>query len=98
MDEEISWYNPSKAISKAMRDLALVGFSPSGHGCGLGGEDWSISKDFKNGYIYVSFSSDLNHSVSLVTNNTDEEEEYEHKRPSEIVKIAKKLAKKYPND
>lgn len=99
MDKEISWYRPSRAISKAMRELALAGFSPSGHGvCFKGMEDWSVSKEHKNGYIYVSFCSDFNHCVTDYFSKDLDPDEYENKRPSEIVKIAKKLAKKYSND
>lgn len=97
-EDEIAYYKPSRAISKAMRELAKAGFSPSGHGvCFKGMEDWSMSKEYKNGYIYVSFCTDMSHSVTDYFSEEQDPNEYENKRPSAIVKIAKEISKKYDN-
>ncbi len=96
MQEEVDWYNPPKSIAKAMMEMASIGFSPSGHGCGLGGEDWSISKEYKNGYIYASFCTDHSNDISVVIYDSEDNlEDYCNSRPSGIVKLAKELVKRY---
>lgn len=99
MQDEINYYNPPKSISNAMMELAQIGFKFSGHGYG-GYEDFGVSKEYENGYIYASFSTSLDNSTSVckyLSEEDDEEvlENFENKRPSEIVKKAKIYIKKY---
>lgn len=42
---EITWYEPKKRIADAMLKLGKLGFEFSGHGCGFGCEDFSLSND-----------------------------------------------------
>lgn len=56
----INHYRPPKAIANAMLKLARFGYSFSGHGWGIGGEDWSVIKKFdedKSFYISLSVNS-----------------------------------------
>lgn len=69
MQNEINGYNVPKRIADAMMELAKAGFEFSGHGCGMGAEDWGIifsNKSFK-AYSYVSFIYDGSKIVTDVT-------------------------------
>lgn len=60
IESEIQWYGPPYKIRTAMRKLGALGLSPSGHGKGVLGEDWSLSKNFDSkgeNYVYVSLES-----------------------------------------
>lgn len=59
----IEWYKIRKPIANAMLELGKLGFIFCGHGCGFGGEDFSlIRKD-----IYVNFC-DGNKSCRVTIN------------------------------
>lgn len=53
IEKEISWYRIRKPIADAMRELGKQGFECAGHGCGFGGEHFSLVNDKKD--LYVSF-------------------------------------------
>ncbi len=56
---EIEWYGIRKPIANAMLELGEIGFEFSGHGCGMGGEDFGLVKYPKKNqpdcYFYVNF-------------------------------------------
>ena len=45
IEHEIEFYNPRPKIAKGMRELGEMGFEFSGHGTGIGGEDFGLVKD-----------------------------------------------------
>jgi len=68
IEQEIEWYEVKKSIADAMLKLGEVGFEFSGHGCGLGGEDFNlVTKD-----LYVNFC-DMGKKVKVSITNNDED-------------------------
>ncbi len=51
IEKEIEWYHVRKSIADAMRKFVDLGFEFSGHGCGFGGEDFSLSNKKKDAYV-----------------------------------------------
>lgn len=68
--EEIKWYGVKKRIADAMLELGEIGFEFSGHGCGGGGEDFSLfSKK-----LHVNFC-DQGRKVDVWVSNNDDDME-----------------------
>lgn len=55
--EEIKWYGVKRKIANVMLRLGNMGFEFSGHGAGMGGEDFGLTMDLsKSKYMHVSIS------------------------------------------
>ena len=68
---EIEGYQPKKRIADAMLELGEIGFEFSGHGCGFGGEDFSLfTKD-----LYVNLCDQGQKIVVSISNNDEEMED-----------------------
>jgi hypothetical protein len=70
MKSEIEWYDVNKRIANAMLELAEIGFEFSGHGCGGGGEDFSI---FKDGKLHVNFCDKGRNRVDVIVSKDDDD-------------------------
>ena len=72
IEDEIEWYDIRKNIAKAMLELGELGFESCGHGCGLGGEDFSLCG---NG-LYVNFC-DMGNRVLATVSVDDDDDSFE---------------------
>lgn len=96
MQQEIAFYSIPKPIKNAMLKLARIGYEPSGHGCGIGSEDWNIIKDFgKDGYIYINFNWDGKRCASSYTFYVNDEAIHEvANKPAFTVRAIAKIKNK----
>lgn len=75
IEHDITWYQIRKPIADAMRKCGELGFSISGHGCGFGGEDFSLINKRKD--MYINFCDKSNScEVTINTCNSTNEEGY----------------------
>jgi len=65
--DEIKWYKPKKKIADAMLELGEAGFEFSGHGVGLGGEDFNL----KTPKFYVNFCDMGKKVIASIYGNDD---------------------------
>jgi len=96
MKEEIESYHVPRAIKKAMMTLAKSGYEFSGHGVGMGSEDWSVVKDMSkqnfDDYIHVNFSWDGSKCTSQYSVHFGAQQNVSKiKRPADIVKNVLKI-------
>jgi hypothetical protein len=95
MKEEIDRYRVPRAIKKAMLNLAKLGYEFSGHGIGMGSEDWSVLKDISkyNDYIHVSFAWNGRKCTSQYEMHLSDKIIYSPNvsRPADVVKIVSKI-------
>jgi len=68
IEQEIIWYRIRKPIAEAMRKCGQLGFEVSGHGCGFGGEDFSLLNKRKD--LYVNFC-DRGNSCKVTVSTCD---------------------------
>ena len=68
---EIEWYGVKKRIADAMLKLGEAGFKFSGHGYGLGGEDFSLVGKG----LYINFCDQGKKVIASISNNDDEMED-----------------------
>ena len=76
--------------------LGKAGYSPSGHGCGFGGEDWSLIKYFGKNTVYVSVSSPASAYVNVYVEDDEIGNQVtpfnkQYKSPIEAARYASKL-------
>ena len=69
---EIGCYDPKPSISAAMLKAGEVGFEFSGHGSGMGSEDFGLVLDYDGGYYYLGFHDYGNKVVSDLTDNRED--------------------------
>jgi hypothetical protein len=75
IEYEITWYGIRKPIAEAMRQCGQLGFEVAGHGCGFGGEDFSLMNSRKD--LYVNFCDRGNScEVTVSTCDTTNEDGY----------------------
>lgn len=57
IEDEIQWYEPKARTRRLMRSLGKLGFQFSGHGAGLGGEDFGLIYTLsKTSYLHAEIS------------------------------------------
>jgi len=75
IEYDIGWYQIRKPIANALRKCGELGFSMAGHGCGFGGEDFSLINKSKD--MYVNFCDTGNScEVTISTVKTTDKEGY----------------------
>lgn len=92
--DEINWYGIRKTVADAMLELGEIGFESSGHGCGFGGEDFSLYKETKNYQLYVNFCDKGRSCVaSIEVYNKKDDTDYFYE--GTIGKVLTKIKNKY---
>ena len=68
IEQEIAWYDPKPSIKNAMLKLGRMGFAFSGHGYGMGEEDFSLENQ-----SYFIALSDCGRNVEARLTTMDDE-------------------------
>ena len=70
--QEIEWYNPKKRIADFMFELVELGFEFCGHGCGCGGEDFSM---FIPDKLHVNICDQGRKVAVMISDITDDDDQ-----------------------